>query len=80
MRGCTLHGSDAPVFIGEVVQAAVTKRLLEAADPDRKKEAAPAAPKLELNPLLSSLLAGVLNKANDGAGAEQTDKPEEADS
>ena len=34
-------------------------------------------PKLELNPLLSSLLGGLLNKANDGAGAEQTDKPED---
>lgn len=78
VRGCTLHGSDAPVFVGEVVQAAVTKRLLEAADPDRPKEAAPSAPKLELNPLMSSLLGGLLNKATEGAGQAPPDAPEEA--
>lgn len=65
VRGCTLHGSEAPAFIGEITQAAVTKRLLETADPDRPKEAAPAAPKLDLNNLIGSLLSSALNKAKE---------------
>lgn len=42
VRTCTLKSSEVGAFVGEIVQAAITKRLAENADPDRPK-ASPAA-------------------------------------
>lgn len=52
VRTCTLKSSEVGGLVGEIVQAAITKRLAEGADPDRPK-AAPAAG--QTSPLGASL-------------------------
>lgn len=42
VRTCTLKSNEVSGLVGEIVQAAITKRLAENADPDRPK-ASPAA-------------------------------------
>ena len=61
--------------VGEVVSAAIVSKFLERADPDRPKEAAPAAP-ATASPLVNMLRAAFLRAASDKAPAE--DKPTEA--
>lgn len=63
VRGCTLKGSETGAFVGEVVQAALTAKLLESADPDKPKAAdKPASP-------IASAIVESIKRAADKAGA-----------
>lgn len=56
VRTCTLKGSEYSGLCGEIVKAAILKRLAESKDPDRPK-AAPAAESYPA-PVLKTLLGG----------------------
>lgn len=56
VRTCTLKSSEVGGLVGEIVQAAITKRLAESADPDRPK-AAPAGQPSTLGASLSGVSA-----------------------
>lgn len=74
-RTQTLTDNEVGGFVGEVVSAAILSKFVERADPDRPKEAAPAA-SATASPLVSMLRAAFLRAASDKAPA--ADKPTEA--
>lgn len=69
VRTCTLKSSELAGFVSELVQAAITKRAVESADPDRPKaeptSAATASPlgTLITETLKKSLLGGLTASA-----------------
>jgi hypothetical protein len=77
-RTQTLTDNEVGGFVGEVVSAAILSKFVERADPDRPKEAAPAAPAASAtaSPLVNMLRAAFLRAASDKAPA--ADKPTEA--
>lgn len=72
VRTCTLRGNEVGGLVGEIVQAAITKSMVERADPDRPK--AEPAQKAGASPLVSAFLEE-LKKAL--AGKAQTDSEPE---
>jgi hypothetical protein len=52
VRTCTLKGNEPAALVGEIIQASITKGMIERADPDR--------PKAEPTPGISGT-AGILN-------------------
>lgn len=64
VRGCTLKGSETGAFVGEVVQAALTAKLLENADPDKPKSADKPA-----SPIASAIVESIKRAADRTAGA-----------
>jgi hypothetical protein len=74
-RTQTLTDNEVGGFVGEVVSAAILSKFVERADPDRPKEAVPAA-SATASPLVNMLRAAFLRAASDKAPT--TDKPTEA--
>ena len=82
VKGCTLKGEETPAFVGELVQAAVVKRLAEAADPDRPKPVKPEGATLGGFPIANELKAALVkafqSSANQPGAADnpvQVDAP-----
>lgn len=55
VRTCTLRGNEVGGLVGEIVQAAITKSMVERADPDRPK-AEPTQKTGASSPLVSAFL------------------------
>lgn len=80
VKGCTLKGEETPAFVGELVQAAVVKRLAEAADPDRPKPAKPEGAALGGFPIANELKAALVKAFQSSANQPgATDKPVKVD-
>lgn len=71
IKACTIKGEETPAFIGEVVRAAITKKLVENADPD--------APKAAAGQFTDSPLAYALKEALTKAAAQKASPAPSAD-
>ena len=71
VRTCTLKGSDYSSLCGEIIKAAILKRLAENADPDRPKAppAAGTSSAAGASSAIVELLKAALTKTIIGAGA-----------
>ena len=65
VRTCTLKGSEYSSLCGEIIKAAILKRLAESADPDRPK----TPPAAGASSAIVELLKAALTKTIIGAGA-----------
>ena len=72
------YGTATPAFVGELVQAAVVKRLAEAADPDRPKPVKPEGAAPGGSPLAEMLKASLVkafqSSANQPGAVDKTVK------
>lgn len=68
VRGCTVKSAAAGALVGEIVQAALTAKLLENADPDKPKAASKAA-----SPLVSAIVESI-KKATAPAAADSSEE------
>lgn len=80
VKGCTLKGEETPAFVGELVQAAVVKRLAEAADPDRPKPVTSEGTTPGGSPLAEMLKASLIKAFQSSANQPgAADKPAKVD-
>jgi hypothetical protein len=76
VRTCTLKGNEVGALVGEIVQAAVTKRRAETADPDRPKaEPTSAADGAAKPSALGNAIGEALKKALLAALSASADTP-----
>lgn len=80
VKGCTLKGEETPAFVGELVQAALIKRLAENADPDRPKAVKPEGATPGGSPLAEMLKATLVKAFQSSANQPgAADKPAKVD-